>query len=119
MNALLAHPGFRISSHGRLYHRRDTQPATHHLSIEIDHLRVYSRFVDEKRKREKEIQDVMREERARGKKHLDTDEIAKQKRIETAIIEFATEIDDEEVFRRELTSLLEPETPRFGRALAT
>jgi hypothetical protein len=74
--------------------------------------------VDEKHKREKEIQDLIREERARGKKHIDTHELAKQKRIEKGIIELATEIDDEEVFRRELTSLLEPSTARFERALA-
>ena len=79
---------------------------------------MYSRLVDEKHKGEKDVQDVIREERARGKKHIDTDEIAKQKRIEKAIIEFATEIDDEDVFRRELTSLLEPGTVRFERAVA-
>ena len=39
-------------------------------------------------------------------------------RIEKAIVELATEIDDENVFRRELTSLLEPGTVRFERALA-
>ena len=66
-----------------------------------------------KHKDEKDIQDVMREERARGKKHIDTEEIAKQKRIEKAIIEFAAEIDDEDVFRRELTSLLKPGTARI------
>jgi len=73
---------------------------------------------DEKHEHEKAIQDVMREERARGKKHVDTHEIAKRKRIEKTVIELAMEIDDEDVFRRELTSLLEPGTARFERALA-
>jgi hypothetical protein len=53
---------------------------------------------DPRSEQDKEIQDVMREERARGKKHLETNEIEKRRRIEKGIIELAQEIDDEEVF---------------------
>ena len=65
----------------------------------MNHFCVYSRCVDEKDKREKDLQDLMREERARGRRHVDTDAIAKQKRIEKAIVELAKEIDDEQIFQ--------------------
>lgn len=55
---------------------------------------------------DQKIHDVMREEQARGRRHLDTAELEKQRRLKKLFIDLARETDDEKEFRRRVNPLL-------------
>ena len=55
--------------------------------------------------RDKQLRDVMRQERARGKKHVDPDAEEERRRIKRVVSELLIECDDAESFGRALAAL--------------
>ena len=70
--------------------------------------------------REKELRDVLRQERARGKRHVDPEAEEERRKIKKQVSELLIECDDEEIFGRTLISLgvVEPGTASYEQALS-
>ena len=60
---------------------------------------------DEASKKAREIAEVMREEKARGRRHMDTDAQEEQRQLRSDYLRLAKEIDDEEDFLRAISGL--------------
>ena len=70
--------------------------------------------------RDKDLEDVLRQERARGKKHVDPEAEEERRRIKKVVRELLRECDDEQSFGSALVALgvIKPGTASYEQALA-